>query len=394
MVKTTSTKKNTTTTTTATKTTAAKKAIKATAPKKIAAKKSAAAPKAVKRAPTDASLVRPARSRTAYMMFVKDCRPRVQTEHPEMSFVDITREVAKQWQALSGREKKPYVDRAAADKKRYDGEVAKFKEEHPGQSLTIRKKKRQPKLKAPTRARSAYVFYTKEQRPVLKEQHPNLEFGDLTKRVAAGWKALSKAQRAKFETQAVADRTRYEAEIAQFNNEHPEVARRRKRAKKNAPTKARSAYLYFTKDVRAELSKKNPDKSFGDLTKLVAARWKTLSDAQKKKYVKQAADDRKRYDAEMAAYTPMSDEELDELDQSSRKRARPDGPARAKNAYVFFTMDRRARAQAENPEAKFGEITKIIADEWKTLTDAAKGKYNEQAAADKIRYENEIAAAN
>lgn len=366
-----------------------KPTLKKTAGKPSAVKKTATKPKA-----GNASIDRPTRNRTAYMMFVKDIRTKTQNENPEMSFIEITKEVANRWQALSAREKKPFEDRAAKDKTRYETEVTAFRESYPDEPLTIKKKKRVAKVKGPKKARSAYVFYTIEQRPTLKESNPELDFGELTKRVADGWNNLSDADKVRFEKMATEDRVRFEEENKIFNEEHPEVARRRKKARKNAPKKARSAYLYYTKDIRPTIAKSNPEKGFGELTKLVADQWSKLSDAQKKKYEKLAADDRKRFEAEMAGYTAPTDEELDADEEGKRKRKTKTGPTRARTAYVYFTMDRRPQAQKDNPEMKFGDITKILAEEWKKLSDAEKGKYNEQHDADKIRYENELAAAS
>ncbi len=52
----------------------------------------------------------------------------------------------------------------------------------------------------------------------------------------------------------------------------------------NAPKRAISAYLYFASERRPDLKKENPDLSFGDLTKNIAAEWKELSEKDKKKY--------------------------------------------------------------------------------------------------------------
>lgn len=367
-----------------TKVTKTKAAVKASSKKPIARK--------AKAAPTE-GIVRPTRNRTAYMMFVKDVRASVQTENPEMSFVDVTREVANKWGALSKKEKKPYEARAAADKERYDREVAAFREEYPDEPLTIKKKKRTPKLKGPKKARSAYVFYTIEARPGVSAANPDMDFGEVTKQVAADWNKLSDKAKSKYEKLAEEDKSRYEEEAKGFNEEHPEVAARKRRAKKGAPKKARSAYLYFTMERRPQIKAENPEMEFGELTRLVAQEWSNLSDAGKRKFEKLASDDKGRYDSEMEGYTPPTDEELDAEMEGSKKRKRT-GPKRARTAYVYFTIDQRPNVQAENPEMKFGEITKLLANDWKALSESDRSKYDEMAAADKERYQRECDAAS
>ena len=380
--------------TTTRKRTAAKKApVKKAAGKKKVTKVTKSKAKASTRSkaiPKD-GIVRPTRNRTAYMMFVKDVRKNTQDSNPDMSFVDVTREVANQWQALSKRERKPFEARAATDKVRYTGEVEAFREEYPDEPLTIKKKKRQKKLKGPKKARSAYVFYTIEARPGVQEKNPDLDFGEITKRVAQAWNKLTDKQKKKYEKLATIDRGRYEEEAAIFNEEHPEVARRKKKAKKNAPKKARSAYLYFTMERRAPLKVENPEMVFGDLTRLVAEEWGDLSDSRKGKFQKLADADKKRYATEMEGYTPMTDAELDAEEANSKKRKRT-GPKRPRTAYVYFTIDQRPGMQAENQELKFGEITRLLAADWKVITDTDREKYDEQAAADKIRYKRDVDA--
>ena len=49
---------------------------------------------------------------------------------------------------------------------------------------------------------------------------------------------------------------------------------------------------------------------------------------------------------------------------------------------------------AENPDVKITEISKMLAVKWKVIGDEEKKPFNEKAAADKQRYEEEKAAYN
>ncbi|KAF8522738.1 high mobility group box domain-containing protein [Hysterangium stoloniferum] len=68
-----------------------------------------------------------------------------------------------------------------------------------------------------------------------------------------------------------------------------------------------------------------------------------------------------------------------------------DGPKRALSAYMFFSQDWRERIKAENPDAGFGEVGKLLGAKWKELDDSEKKPYIEQAAQDKARAEREKA---
>ncbi|KAI0085590.1 high mobility group box domain-containing protein [Irpex rosettiformis] len=67
----------------------------------------------------------------------------------------------------------------------------------------------------------------------------------------------------------------------------------------------------------------------------------------------------------------------------------PKAPKRALSAYMFFSQDWRERVKAENPDAGFGEIGKLLGARWKELSDEEKKPYIEQAARDKDRAEQE-----
>uniref|UniRef100_A0AC35GDM9 HMG box domain-containing protein n=1 Tax=Panagrolaimus sp. PS1159 TaxID=55785 RepID=A0AC35GDM9_9BILA len=75
-----------------------------------------------------------------------------------------------------------------------------------------------------------------------------------------------------------------------------------KRGKKdkdpNAPKRATSGYMIWLQENRARLTK--PGMGVTDVAKAAGAEWRTLTD--KSKWEKLAAEDKKRYEREMAAY--------------------------------------------------------------------------------------------
>ncbi|GAN07545.1 non-histone chromosomal protein 6 [Mucor ambiguus] len=66
----------------------------------------------------------PKRGLSAYMFFSQDKRAQVKEENPEASFGTLGKLLGEKWKAMSDEEKKPYVDKAEADKKRYEDEKA------------------------------------------------------------------------------------------------------------------------------------------------------------------------------------------------------------------------------------------------------------------------------
>jgi len=78
--------------------------------------------------------------------------------------------------------------------------------------------------------------------------------------------------------------------------------------------------------------------------------------------------------------------------KSAKPKKDPKAPKRALSAYMFFSQDWRERIKAENPDAGFGEVGKLLGAKWKELDDTEKKPYIEQAARDKQRAETEKTA--
>ncbi|ESK96755.1 nucleosome binding protein [Moniliophthora roreri MCA 2997] len=60
--------------------------------------------------------------------------------------------------------------------------------------------------------------------------------------------------------------------------------------------------MFFSQDWRDRIKAENPDASFGEVGKLLGAKWKELDDEEKKPYIEQAAKDKERAEGEKIAY--------------------------------------------------------------------------------------------
>jgi hypothetical protein len=171
------------------------------------------------------------------------------------------------------------------------------------------------------------------------------------------------------------------------------TTRKTKRKKDpNAPKRWKTSYILFCMDKREEVKAENPDMPAVKITAELGARWNALSDKQKKPYVKLSAQDKSRYDDEMANYTPPSDDELEEVASKGRKKKKErTGPKRPLSSYMFFCQDVRNNTKEKNPNMSGKEITSELGRLWKELTDEEKVPYQEQYQADKVRYEEEKA---
>eukprot|EP00899_Mesostigma_viride_P010265 jgi/Mesvir1/1923/Mv22952-RA.1 len=74
-----------------------------------------------------------------------------------------------------------------------------------------------------------------------------------------------------------------------------------------------------------------------------------------------------------------------------RKKKDPNEPKRGLSAYMFYVADARAKLKAERPELSFGELGRVLGEQWKAMSEADKAPYEQKAAADKTRYSKAMA---
>ena len=67
----------------------------------------------------------------------------------------------------------------------------------------------------------------------------------------------------------------------------------------------------------------------------------------------------------------------------------PSAPKGAKNAYILFCTDARAKAKEENPSHSGKQIMSDLGAMWRALSDEEKAEYQEMAVEDKKRYLSE-----
>ena len=74
------------------------------------------------------------------------------------------------------------------------------------------------------------------------------------------------------------------------------------------------------------------------------------------------------------------------ISKKSRKKKDPDQPKRPLTAYFLFCAAHRDEIKEKNPSAKFGEIGKLLSEQWKSASKAEKDKYEKQANEEKEKY--------
>ena len=147
----------------------------------------------------------------------------------------------------------------------------------------IKKSKKSKKVKdpnAPKRAKSNYILFCEDRRPKLKTSKPTLSAKELIVECGKAWKSLSAKEKEKFVNLAEKDKVRFQNEMKSYTP--PENSETEKEVKEKRPL---TAYLYYYNTVRKRIASEMTGQSSKDVTKEVGARWKSLSDSEKQKYV-------------------------------------------------------------------------------------------------------------
>mmetsp|Transcript_6050 Transcript_6050/g.9250 ORF Transcript_6050/g.9250 Transcript_6050/m.9250 type:complete len:341 (+) Transcript_6050:441-1463(+) len=266
---------------------------------------------------------------------------------------------------------------------------------------------------APKRNMSAYLLYQNGMRETFKAQNPGMTFGQLAKYTSAMYAELTPDEKEAWVTRAEADKARYLQELANYAPPPGYDAKgdavmafagkstgRRGKAERdpNAPKRNMSAYLLYQNAMRDQFRRENPGMTFGQLAKYTSAMYKCLTPEEKATWDGRASQDKARFDQEMAAYVPPHGHDAQgnliedyRIPHRKAKKAKdPAAPKRARGSFVLFTFDMRPQIMKEFPGIKFVELGTMMGERWRALTPEQKKKYEDAAAEDKIRFNNEM----
>mmetsp|Transcript_62679 Transcript_62679/g.149525 ORF Transcript_62679/g.149525 Transcript_62679/m.149525 type:complete len:214 (+) Transcript_62679:96-737(+) len=154
-------------------------------------------------------------------------------------------------------------------------------------------------------------------------------------------------------------------------------------------------FLWLSKN-RAAIEEEAGSKAGPAVSKVAGAKWKAMTEAQKKPYDTEAAKLKKEYDAKIAAGAQKA------VRSSGKRKAKgeADGEAapkkakkpRAPSSYWLWLKDNRERIAKEVGGGKPTLVTKEAGVQWKAVSDAVKAKY--QKKAEELKAEMKAKAAD
>jgi hypothetical protein len=150
-----------------------------------------------------------------------------------------------------------------------------------------------------------------------------------------------------------------------------------------------AAFLHYAqanhKQVLSALSenaKAKANVTFGKVAEELANNYKALSAAEIAKWQEIAVTSDVNFVKEMKPYS--------EPTRMTKKKKDPDAPKGPVSAYFHYMMAIRSTILADDPDLAFGDVTKECAARFKAMTDEAKKEWIDKAAADKIRYKEQL----
>ena len=346
----------------------------------------------------------PKGAKSAYILFCADERPKVKEEEPDMDSKKIAAELGKRWKELKDDDEekvKEYQKMAEKDKLRFNTEMENYV---PGEEVveTKTKKTKTKDKNAPKGAKSGYILFCSEERAQVKEDMPNIDSKEVLAELGKRWKALKDDDEDRynaFQKMAEKDKVRFKTEMENYvpGEEVEKDNKKTKKTKdKNAPKGAKSGYILFCSEERAQVKEDMPNIDSKEVLAELGKRWKVLKDEDEDRYnefQKMAEKDKVRFKNEMENYVPGEEVEKDNKKTKKTKTKDKNAPKGAKSAYILFCSEERAQVKEDMPNIDSKEVLAELGKRWKTLKDDDEDRYNEfqkMAEKDKVRFKTEM----
>lgn len=169
------------------------------------------------------------------------------------------------------------------------------------------KRKKHPD--APRGVMGAYMFFCKENRQTVIDDHPGIAAKMILSELGKRWRNVEDDEKKRFQQMAEEDKARFDREKEVFLQTHEslfnEIKKKKKRKRKdpNAPKKARTAYILYVNEHRPEAVSSLPDDAKPTMImSKVAEMWRNCDAVTKDKYAKMAEREKEDYAVRLAEY--------------------------------------------------------------------------------------------
>ena len=238
----------------------------------------------------------PKRAMSAYLYFCADFRGAVKKElGDDSSISEQGKELGRLWnEAKYAGKISKYEKMAKQDKERHESEMENYV--RPSDEEIEKQYKKKSRKSSGKRAKSAYLFFCKEQRPIIKEEDPDMSPREIMKELGKRWKDAKKGDISKWQNLANQDRQRILSDTEDTDETKKSTTKKSKSATKKSPTKKSTkkkkiyAYKFWVSQNR-RIIKEETELSGASLTKELSKRWKSLTKEEKEEWKNKAQED-------------------------------------------------------------------------------------------------------
>lgn len=102
------------------------------------------------------------------------------------------------------------------------------------------------------------------------------------------------------------------------------ITKKRAKKDKNSPKHPLNAYMFYCNEVRVKIKQENEGMDAKNITKVIAKKWNSMDEDQKKPYVQMSLKDKERFSREIEDYKKQSgDEEVKEEPPKPKRVVKP-----------------------------------------------------------------------
>lgn len=187
------------------------------------------------------------------------------------------------------------------------------------EEVAVKPKRRKKKKKGnkdpnrPKRNMSAFFLYSNANRDRVKAENPDAKFGDIAKYLSAEFKSISSHEKSRWDQLAAEDKERYQREMEDYeppsddsDSDSDDGGGKKKKKKKkkdpDAPKRNQSSFFLYSNATRNDVKAANPNARFGEIAQIISRHFKALPEEERAYWDEKAAQDKERYQREMAAY--------------------------------------------------------------------------------------------
>jgi len=149
---------------------------------------------------------KPKRSTSAYFYFMASCREQAKKAGRNISKVaEFTKECSEKWRNLPAAQRKPFDEKAAKDKARYDKEMAEYKGKSAGDP------------NKPKRPQTSYFLFLADFRKSYVHEGEKAPHKEILKEAGEKWRVMGADEKRVYEKKSEIEVAKYKEAMAEYN---------------------------------------------------------------------------------------------------------------------------------------------------------------------------------